>query len=94
LSAAPVAVVKGFAKRLRRELAALRAKAEMGRTGVHASLRRFLGAQGINEAEVKRYAAELKKEVRFVKERNEWYRERTAVEEMLKAMGGDWRGYL
>jgi hypothetical protein len=94
LSAAPVAVVKGFAKRLRRELAALRAKAEMGRTGVHASLRRFLGAQGINEAEVKRYAAELKKEVRFVKERNEWYRERSAVEEMLKAMGGDWRGYL
>lgn len=94
LSAAPVAVVKGFAKRLRRELAALRAKAETGRSGVHASLRRFLGAQGINEAEVKRYAAELKKEVRFVKERNEWYRERSAVEEMLRAMGGDWRGYL
>jgi len=94
LSAAPVAVVKGFAKRLRRELAVLRAKAETGRSGVHASLRRFLGAQGINEGEVKRYAAELKKEVRFVKERNEWYRERSGVEEMLKAMGGDWRGYL
>jgi hypothetical protein len=94
LSAAPVAVVKGFAKRLRRELAGLRAKAETGRTGVHASLRRFLGAQGINEGEVKRYAAELKKEVRFVKERNEWYRERSGVEEMLKAMGGDWRGFL
>jgi hypothetical protein len=94
LSGAPVAVVKGFAKRLRRELAALRAKAEIGRTGVHASLRRFLGTEGINEAEVKRYAAELKKEVRFVKERNEWYRERSGVVEMLRAMGGDWRGFL
>lgn len=94
LSAAPLAAVKGFAKRLRRELAALRAKAETGRAGMHASLRRFMGTQGVNEPEVKRYAAELKKEVRFVKDRNEWYRERTAVEEMLRAMGGDWRGYL
>jgi hypothetical protein len=72
----------------------LKAKAELGRNGVHVSLRRFLGSQGINEPEVKRYAAELKKEVRFVKERNQWYRERSAVEEMLKAMGGDWRGYM
>jgi hypothetical protein len=94
LSAAPLAAVNGFAKRLRRELAGLRAKAETGRNGVHVSLRRFLGSQGINEPEVKRYAAELKKEVRFVKERNQWYRERTAVEEMLRAMGGDWRGYM
>jgi hypothetical protein len=94
LSAAPLAAVNGFAKRLRRELAALRAKAEAGHSGVHVTLRRFLGSQGINEGEVKRYAAEMKKEVRFVKERNEWYRERSAVEEMLKAMGGDWRGYL
>jgi hypothetical protein len=94
LSAAPMAAVNGFAKRLRRELAALRAKAETGRNGVHVTLRRFLGSQGINEGEVKRYAAELKKEVRFVKERNEWYRERSAVEEMLKAMGGDWRGFI
>jgi hypothetical protein len=89
-----LAAVNGFAKRLRRELAALRAKAEAGHSGVHVTLRRFLGSQGINEGEVKRYAAEMKKEVRFVKERNEWYRERSAVEEMLKAMGGDWRGYL
>jgi hypothetical protein len=81
LSAAPLAAVNGFAKRLRRELAALRAKAEAGHSGVHVTLRRFLGSQGINEGEVKRYAAE-------------WYRERSAVEEMLKAMGGDWRGYL
>jgi hypothetical protein len=94
LSAAPLAAVKGFAKRLRRELASLRAKAELGRTGVHPSLRRFLGPQGIIDSEVKRYSAQLKKEVRFVKERNEMYKERTAVEEMLKAMGGDWRGYL
>jgi hypothetical protein len=94
LSAAPLAAVKGFAKRLRRELASLQAKTELGRAGVHPSLRRFLGSQGIDEAEVKRYAAQLKKEVRFVKDRNELYKERTAVEEMLKAMGGDWRGYL
>lgn len=94
LSSAPAAAVKGFAKRLRRELAALRTKAELGRAGVHPSLRKFLGPKGINDAEVKRYAAELKKELRFVKERNEWYKERTAVEEMLRSMGADWRGYL
>lgn len=94
LSAAPMASVKGYAKRLRRELALLRAKAEAGQAGLHPSWRRFLGAQGINESEVKRYAAELKKEVRFVKERNEWYKERSGVEEMLRAMGGDWRGFL
>jgi hypothetical protein len=94
LSAAPAATVKGFAKRLRRELANLQAQALAGRAGVHPSLRRFLGPHGINETEVKHYATQLKKELRFVKRRNELYRERSAVEEMLKAMGGDWRGYL
>ena len=94
LSAAPMASVKGYAKRLRRELALLRAKAEAGQAGLHPSWRRFLGAHGINESEVKRYAADLKKEARFVKERNEWYKERSGVEEMLRAMGGDWRGFL
>jgi hypothetical protein len=94
LSAAPMASVKGYAKRLRRELALLRAKAEAGQAGLPPSWRRFLSAHGINEPEVKRYAADLKKEVRFVKERNEWYKERSGVEEMLRAMGGDWRGFL
>lgn len=94
LSSAPLATVKGFAKRLRRELAGLRAKAQAGLAELHPSLHRFLGPTGVVEAEVKRYAAALRKEVRFVRDRNDAYREREAVRAILREMGRDWRGYM
>ena len=95
LERAPLKTVQGFAKRLRRELASLRAEAEGGRGELHPSLRAFLGPQGINEKAIKRAVSELKTELRFVRERNEAYRNADVVEEMVVELGkGDPRAYL
>lgn len=95
LDRAPAKTVQGFAKRLRRELAALRAEAEAASGGLHPSLRAFLGPRGLNEKALKRAVTDLKRELRFVKERNEAYRDPAVVEDMIGEMGkGDPRAYL
>ena len=70
LSQAPMKAVRGFAKRLRRDLAELRGQAPQIRPG-------------LDGAGLRRAVAELKQSIRFVRERNEAYRNREAVEAMI-----------
>lgn len=83
LSQAPARTVRGFAKRLRRELEALRRQAEQVGENLHPLFAGFVRQGRVDEAAYKRYAGEIKKNGRFFKARREAYRDPEAVLEMI-----------
>lgn len=92
LSQAPAKTVQGFAKRLRRELEALRKKALQVGEHYHPLFAGFVRKGRVNEAEYRRYQGELKQQVRFFQERRDAYREVESVMEMLGLLKQlDWR---
>ena len=86
LSQAPLKTVQGFAKRLRRELAALKLKAERSEEWLHPFLARFLKGNGMNEAAINRHLTELKKTVKVMKQRRDVYRTREGVAELIEGL--------
>lgn len=90
LSTAPLTTVKGFAKRLRRELTTL--KNEAGRifdSNTPDFILSMLGPEGIKESAVRAHINRVKKEIKFLRERNEAYRRRETVMEMVDALRFD-----
>lgn len=95
LSQAPLKTVQGFAKRLRRELTLLRKQADAPRYGMPPEIRVMLGPEGVNEKPFKAHLAGARKQVKFVKERLESYRERATVEELVVMLRKyDWQGLM
>ena len=91
LSQAPLKTVRGFAKRLRRELAAMRKRMEEAGGRLHPYFR-LLKAGRVDEKAFQRILAEMKKTVRFLKERRDRYRTREGVEELIDALAEhNWR---
>lgn len=92
LSSAPAKTVQGFAKRLRRELEGLRRKALQVGEHFHPVFADFVRKGRVDEAEFRRFQGEMKRKLRFFKERRDAYREVPAVMEMLGLLKQmDWR---
>jgi hypothetical protein len=95
LSQAPAQTLRGFAKRLRRELEALRAQAARIKAGIDPFLARFLTGERIDEFALNTFLADARKEINFLKRRRDAYRTTAGVEELVKALRShDWRELL
>ncbi|MEO7425046.1 MAG: hypothetical protein ABI036_07655 [Fibrobacteria bacterium] len=95
LSQAPAQTLRGFAKRLRRELEALRAQAARIKAGIDPFLARFLTGERVNEFALNSFLADARKEINFLKSRRDIYRTTAGVEELVNALRSrDWRELL
>jgi hypothetical protein len=95
LSQAPLKTVQGFAKRLRRELAALRKQAEKADDWLHPFFARFLKGSAIDEAGVVRHLSGLRKSVKLAKQRLNVYRTLEGAEELAEGLKRyHWRDLL
>jgi hypothetical protein len=95
LAAAPPATVRGFAKRLRRELADLRRQSAKAGEWLHPSLARFLKDGAIDEARYAGHLGELRRAVRLARQRLETYRSPEGAEFLVEGLRKhDWRDLL
>ncbi len=92
LSQAPLKMVQGFAKRLRRELTSLKKQAEGVWNNLHPHFRNCVNSQGLNDKQINRHKSETRKQVRFLKTRLDIYRSPEGFQEFLGLLGKyDWR---
>jgi hypothetical protein len=92
LSQAPLKTVQGYAKRLRRELETLRARLASLDARLDPFLASFIREGKVNEAAYKRHLAEVRKELKFMKERRDAYRTSQGLKQLIEALGTyDWR---
>ncbi|HLP42445.1 MAG TPA: hypothetical protein VK465_13135, partial [Fibrobacteria bacterium] len=93
LSQAPLKTVQGFAKRLRRDLAALRRQAERAEEWIHPFFARFVRQDGaVDEAAVARHLGGLRREVKLAKKRLTLYRTLEGAEDLAAGLRiYDWR---
>lgn len=86
LAEAPLKTVQGFAKRLRRELAALKALAAKAGEWLHPFFARFLKEGAADESRIARHIADLKRLVKLSRQRASVYRTRAGVEELVEGL--------
>lgn len=92
LTQAPAKTVQGFVKRLKRDLASLRASLEADSGQWHPFFAEFIKSGQVDEAAYKRHLAEVKKAVKFMKLRTDLYRSREGVQELVESLRRhDWR---
>lgn len=95
LSQAPIRTVKGFVKRLRRELEALRGKLAALDLRLDPFLASFIRDGKVNENAYNRHLAEMRKDVKLMRERRDLYRTSQGLKELIEALGThDWRELL
>ena len=86
LSQAPLKTVQGFAKRLRRELDALRARLANLEWKLDPFLAKFIRGAKVNETAFSRYVAEVSKQLKFMKQRRDMYKTTQGVNELVEAL--------
>lgn len=86
LAEAPPKTLQGFAKRLRRELAALKVLAAKAGEWLHPFFARFLKDGAADEARIARHIADLNRLVKLSRQRAAVYRTRAGVEELVEGL--------
>ncbi len=95
LAEAPPKTVRGFAKRLRRELEDLRRQSARAGEWLHPSLARFLRDGAIDEARFAGHLGELRRAVRLARQRLVSYRSPQGAEFLVEGLRKhDWRDLL
>jgi hypothetical protein len=92
LSQAPLKTVQGFAKRLRRELDALRQRFAHLESALDPLLGSLLKHGSVNETAYTILLAQVRKELKFMKQRRDAYRTTQGLNGLVEALRGhDWR---
>lgn len=92
LSQAPIRTVQGFAKRLRRELEILRGRLAALDSRLDPFLASFIRDGKVNENAYNRHLAEMRKDLKLMRERRDLYRTGQGLKELIEALGThDWR---
>jgi hypothetical protein len=86
LSEAPLKTVNGFAKRLRRDLAVLQNQILTLKAGLDPFFAALIKDGKVNETAYLRHLAEVKKDVKFMKQRRESYATSQGVQELIQAL--------
>ncbi|MEO6098285.1 MAG: hypothetical protein ABIQ80_21300 [Fibrobacteria bacterium] len=92
LSQAPLKTVQGFAKRLRRELDALRQRFAHLESALDPLLGSLMKQGSVNETAYTILMAQVRKELKFMKQRRDAYRTTQGLNGLVEALrGNDWR---
>ena len=95
LSQAPLKTVQGYAKRLRRELETLRARLALLDARLDPFPASFIRDGKVNETAYNRHLAEVRKDLKFMKERRDAYRTSQGLKQLIEALGThDWRDLM
>ncbi|MDB5048196.1 MAG: hypothetical protein JWO30_1267 [Fibrobacteres bacterium] len=86
LTQAPLKTVQGFAKRLRRELDALRTRLADLDWGMDPVLSTFIKGGKLNEAAYNTHLAAVRKDVKFLKQRRDMYSTSQGLLELVEAL--------
>ncbi|MEO6098283.1 MAG: hypothetical protein ABIW76_22475 [Fibrobacteria bacterium] len=92
LSQAPLKTVQGFAKRLRRELDALRQRFDHLEAALDPLLGSLMKRGSVNETAYNILMNQVRKELKFMKQRRDAYRTIQGLHGLVDALrGNDWR---
>lgn len=95
LEEAPLKTLQGFAKRLRRERDLLRRQADAVADRYHPGIADGIRSGRVKDAFFKSFASQLRKTVRFHRDRCQAYREKESLLEMLEMLRMvDWRSLM
>jgi hypothetical protein len=95
LTRASEPTLRGFSKRLRRELEALNAQAAAMESSLDPFLARFLVADRVDDFALNTFLANARQEISFLKKRRDAYRTTAGVDGLVEALRShDWRELL